>query len=268
MKILWATDIHLNFAGEKELNRFCDEINLADALIISGDITGGRKADLELLSEKISVPIYFVLGNHDYYGCSFSEMNGIVGRLCNKKDNLRWLSRASGGYELLNGVPIVGHEGWYDCHFGMPGRLVLNDFMQIKDFRPLYLTGVESLLFEKFREKAKQAADHFRSALSRVFQQYDKAILVTHVPPFKEAAWHQGQMSDKIWLPYMSSKIAGDALIDIMNSNQDKKLLVLCGHTHSEGQVQMLPNLKVLTGKAVYRFPEISKDLGDLSNVF
>jgi predicted MPP superfamily phosphohydrolase len=42
-----------------------------------------------------------------------------------------------------------------------------------------------------------------------------------------------------------------------MEANLDKELLVLCGHTHGEGEAQILPNLKVLTAGAEYGKPRL-----------
>ena len=37
--------------------------------------------------------------------------------------------------------------------------------------------------------------------------------------------------------------------------------LVLCGHTHGGGEVQVLANLRVVTGPAEYGHPEIQRIL-------
>src|SRR5215213_9460740 len=82
-------------------------------------------------------------------------------------------------------------------------------------------------------------------------------ILATHVPPFREACWHQGKISDGDWLPHFTCKAVGDVLLEIMKENPDHKLTVLCGHTHGGGEAQVLPNLKVLTGAARYGRPAL-----------
>jgi len=46
-----------------------------------------------------------------------------------------------------------------------------------------------------------------------------------------------------------------------MKKHPDKKLTVLCGHTHSPGAAQILPNLEVLTGSAEYGSPTIQQIL-------
>ena len=38
-------------------------------------------------------------------------------------------------------------------------------------------------------------------------------------------------------------------------------MTVLCGHTHSPGEAQVLPNLLVLTGGAEYGRPEVQRVL-------
>lgn len=86
---------------------------------------------------------------------------------------------------------------------------------------------------------------------------FEELILLTHVPPFREAAWHEGKVSNDDWLPFMASKPMGDVLKDALAARPDRKVTVLCGHTHSAGEVEILPNLIVKTGGAEYRNPEL-----------
>ncbi|MCK5515577.1 MAG: hypothetical protein KAI39_01790 [Desulfobulbaceae bacterium] len=44
-----------------------------------------------------------------------------------------------------------------------------------------------------------------------------------------------------------------------MATNTDKQMTVLCGHTHSSGECQILPNLLVKTGGAKYGSPMIQE---------
>jgi len=266
MRVLWATDIHLDCAGPEARKKFYNKVKGAEALIISGDIGNGVKKWFDELSSSLrNTMVYFVLGNHDYYGRGFDEMDGIVKCLCKKKRNLIWLSGLKDKYTTINDIPILGHEGWYDCYYGRTGNVILNDFLSVKDIRLGYLTGVEQVMIDIFREKAEKSARHFEDALNAAFAKHDRAVLVTHVPPFVEAAWHRGRLCESIWQPFMTSKISGDVLIDVMQKNPDKQLLVLCGHTHSCGEAQILPNLRVWTAESAYRFPDIYKDLGDLN---
>ena len=86
-----------------------------------------------------------------------------------------------------------------------------------------------------------------------------KIIVVTHIPPFKEACMHKGKESDDHWLPYFSSKATGDVLTKIAQENPDIEFLVLCGHTHSQANYQPFENLIVKAGKAKYYQPTIQE---------
>lgn len=83
--------------------------------------------------------------------------------------------------------------------------------------------------------------------------------MLNHVPPFKEACWHQGQLSGDDWLPFFSCKAVGDVLQDAMKQHSDVAMTVLCGHTHSAGACQILPNLKVTTGCTEYGAPQVQQ---------
>jgi len=82
--------------------------------------------------------------------------------------------------------------------------------------------------------------------------QYPNVIAVTHVPPFREAAWYQGKPSHDDFLPYFASKVAGEVMVKLMQPHPKSNLLVLCGHTHGGGEIKVLDNLRVLTGEAQY----------------
>jgi hypothetical protein len=107
---------------------------------------------------------------------------------------------------------------------------------------------------------AQEAADYFAAELPAALLRWKRVLLLTHVPPFREAAWHLGRTSDDDWLPFFASRVAGEALTAAMQQRPDRELLVLCGHTHSPGEVAILPNLRVLTGGARYGYPEIQRE--------
>jgi hypothetical protein len=86
-------------------------------------------------------------------------------------------------------------------------------------------------------------------------------FFLTHVPPFREACWHRGKISDDNGLPHFSTKIVGDTLVRIMKKHPDRQLTVLCGHTHSQAEVKMLENLTVFAAQSEYGKPKIQKIL-------
>ena len=86
-----------------------------------------------------------------------------------------------------------------------------------------------------------------------------QVIVLTNIPPYKESCWHQGEISDDDWLPHFSCKAVGDVLRECMLVAIDKQMVVLCGHTHSSGECQIMPNLQVKTGDAKYGSPKIQE---------
>src|SRR5262249_18504561 len=99
--------------------------------------------------------------------------------------------------------------------------------------------------------------DHFRRVLPEALHRCRRVIAMTHVPPFPEACWYQGGVSGDAWLPHFACKAVGDVFVEVMMRHPNQELLVLFVHTHSSGETQILPTLKVLTGGAEYGRPRI-----------
>jgi predicted MPP superfamily phosphohydrolase len=85
MKAAWLTDIHLNFLKPKQLDAFLQNLSreTAGCFLISGDIGEADSVAgyLEQMAAILKRPIYFVLGNHDYYGGSIEEVRARIGAL-------------------------------------------------------------------------------------------------------------------------------------------------------------------------------------------
>jgi predicted MPP superfamily phosphohydrolase len=73
----WLTDIHLNFVSPRKRSQFYSQLReqQLDTLLLGGDI-GEANSVVQLLAEierSLAIPIYFVLGNHDFYHGSIPE---------------------------------------------------------------------------------------------------------------------------------------------------------------------------------------------------
>ena len=154
---------------------------------------------------------------------------------------------------------MIGHDGWGDARLGnVDGSGVqLNDFRLIAELAGLPREG----LLRNLQALGDEAATHFGVVLPEALSIADHIVVVTHVPPFAEAAWHDGRQSEADWLPFFACKAAGDVLQEMMQKHPDKRMTVLCGHTHGGGTAQILPNLVVHTGPARYGHPVIQKVL-------
>ena len=98
-----------------------------------------------------------------------------------------------------------------------------------------------------------------RDVLPGALFRFQHVLLLTHVPPFKEACWHDGNISSDHWLPHFGCKAVGEALVECLRSDPDCQVTVLCVHTHSGGKAQILPNITVNTGGAEYSRPSVQE---------
>ena len=267
MRLAWLTDIHLNFVKRDQQQQFLEKVRKsADAVAVSGDIAESHDIAEKLsdVEEVIQKPIYFVLGNHDFYRDSVAKTRKRITQLASEAKHLRYLT-AMEVVELTPHTAIIGHDGWADGRFGdyQGTEVILNDHLLIAELVPWYKyfrldkIGLSTTL----AALADEAAQHFERVLGEAVKKYANIIAVTHVPPFREAAWYQGKISNDDFLPYFACKVVGDVFQRVMQANPQANLLVLCGHTHGGGEVQVLPNLKVLTGAAEYGQPVIDRVL-------
>lgn len=264
MKLAWLTDIHLNFLDEECRQIFYAEILATgcDAILISGDIAEAPSLCklLNEMSDQVKQPIYFIVGNHDYYRGNIDDVRKELKELSSSNKNLYWLP-ATGLQLISSDTILVGQDGWADGRLGnyQDSPVRLNDSRMIADLFQEKLLGRQQLL-HKMQELADSDAHALRNDLNEaVAQQPQKIIVLTHVPPFREACQHMGQISDDNYLPYFSSKAIGDVLLPIAQDNPSIDFLVFCGHTHSSAIYQPSSNLTVKAGTAEYREPAIQE---------
>lgn len=139
-RIVWITDIHLDFvADSNQIEKFCQsivEVN-PDVVLIGGDIAVAATIEesLLLLAKHLQRPIYFVLGNHDFYKGSIAGVRAKIAQLTRRASQLRWLSN-SGVIELTPQTGLLGHDGWADGRLGnrIRSEVVLNDYWLIQEF--------------------------------------------------------------------------------------------------------------------------------------
>jgi len=262
MRSVWATDIHLNFLGSEERETFFSSIrgHNPDILFITGDIAEAPtlESHLKEMMRSIEKPIYFVLGNHDFFYSSIPQVRSSIEQLCETHQNLTYLSD-NGIVELTKTTALIGHDGWGDGRHGNYARspVRLRDNVLIQELAGL---DYEELIL-KLRQLGEEAASAIQEPLQHALNSYQHLIFLTHVPPFKEACWYQGKIGEDDWLPFFTCKAVGDVLYEVMQEQQKCQLTVLCGHTHHAGVAQILPNLRVLTGSAEYGAPQVQQVL-------
>ncbi len=292
--IRWVTDLHLDHLIENRTTEdsrppddgkvaACDESRImaalremaagpCDLLLVGGDISNSEllSRHLALIGEAFSCPIAFVLGNHDFYHSRIAAVDSEVSEFCAK--NERFLHLGEDVIVPLSGeTALAGHRGWADCRAGA-GResdVILNDILYIHD----YLGGSFSQFLSpndfmgdgmrKSREtfmnqQGDIAAAAVESTLGQAFESYREVLYLMHVPPYMDAAWHEEQPTSHDFLPYFVCISAGIAMEKVMRDHRDKKLTVLCGHTHTARTFRhgKLP-ITVHTGASLYGHPRL-----------
>jgi 3',5'-cyclic AMP phosphodiesterase CpdA len=260
--IAWLTDVHLNFLDRTGREQFAADVALtgADGVVITGDIAeaGSLVPLLEELADAVLRPVWFVLGNHDFYGGSIEAVRASARRLSDEHEWLAWLP-STGVVALSEETALIGVDGWGDARLGnaLGTPVELSDFHHIDELRGLSRAD----RIARLRALGDESAERLRAGLAAALTGARHVVIATHVPPFREACWHEGQVSDDDWLPYFTCDAVGRALREIMAARPERTATVLCGHTHGAGAVDVLPNLRVLTGGAEYGQPVVQRVL-------
>lgn len=265
MKLAWVTDIHLNFLESANRKRFYQDIiaTKSNTVLISGDIAEAPTVSeiLEEMARHIAKPIYFVLGNHDYYQSSVESVRQKVTQLSRESSSVNWLP-VTGVVQLSNDTLLLGEDCWADGRYGnyADSRIMLNDSLIIQELREGNIIGKYQLLNAMQKLADSDAAKLKKNLQLALRQQSPKKIIVlVHVPPFRESCMHEGEVSNDDYLPFFASKITGDVLLGAAKTNPDIDFLILCGHTHSSSYYKPLDNLTVKAGSVEYGKPTVQE---------
>jgi 3',5'-cyclic-AMP phosphodiesterase len=265
-RLAWLTDLHLNFLPYVQVDEFLGRVEslATDAILVTGDISEARELGrmLRHIAEHLQRPVYFVLGNHDFYHGSIREVRATATRACEEAGaagRLRYLTAMPEPVELTPTVGLIGHDGWADARIGDYERslVMMNDYRLIAELAAHGKRDRWPIL----QALGDEAAQHIRDVLPVALVRYQQVLLATHVPPLREACWHDGRPSDDEWAPHFTCKAMGDAILEIMRDFPQRQLTVFCGHTHSPGECRPLPNVQILTGGAKYGGPTVQRVL-------
>lgn len=262
-RMAWLTDLHFERVGSGKKRNFLNQLRKSrfEAAVITGDIgcAASLPGELTTLAETCAPrPVYFVLGNHDYYGSSFSAVERAVAVVCAEYPNLHHLDR-EGIVPLSRAVALIGHGGWADLQAGYGERTVIHspDSEHIADFQgrePKEAT-------EKMRSRARASAAHFRRTLPQALGRFRHVWIATHVPPFHQALFHDGKPCGPLHAPHFGNLTAGRAIVGIARQFYNRRIGVLCGHTHHPATCVIPGGITVRVGGAQRGSPKIEATL-------
>lgn len=197
MKIQFASDLHLEFFRDKRPANGRLTPTDADVLVLAGDIDVGIRGVLFALEYSLmhQVPVIYVLGNHEYYGCVFDELverckSAAAGEELSLAD--RWL--AGGEVHVLerDGVVIgntrfLGATLWTD--FLLQGeehqaRLMMHGLWNISDYRKIMGVNGQHILPEHTLLEHQKSRAWLEAELAKPHQ--GNTVVVTHHSPHPE----------------------------------------------------------------------------------
>ncbi len=272
---LWMCDIHLDLLTPIERQDFLRRLKYfhlfgdadffrADGILAGGDIsTSARMADdlRAVHRDSNCMPVYYVPGNHDYYGGTIQAMRANQVRLHRGRRSHRiYALELSPGIRLgVHGeIGLVGHGCWGDTRAGdywNSGLHGMSDFHEIWDFKNMNLTERKYLLMKL----GDDAAEHLKKGcIALASSNCRHVVVLTHVPPFPDSSLYEGRVYAR-GLPYFSCQAAGKVLVEVARQFPQVRFTALSGHSHEESRLDVLPNLTALVRRAEYYEPSFDR---------
>lgn len=238
-KLVWLSDVHADslrsdlLADVEALRR-----ERPEGILITGDISNAERLNEHLtILSTLGCPVFFVLGNHDYWNGSFAGVIALVRSACSKKTNLVFLDQ-TGLVQLGGDTILIGGQGWGDGQAGLGEQspVTSRDRLLIQEFAD----KPREAYFEMLREMGRASAFHFSKMVMPALNASQHLILATHVPPFAASALREPE-----YLPYYVNVALGEEILRIAHQFPRKRISVYCGHTHRKSIFQPLPNVTV-----------------------
>ena len=243
-ELVWLSDVHADLlqsdllADVEVLRREGPE-----GILITGDIWNAEHLDEHLMVlSTVGCPIFFVLGNHDFWNGSLAGVTALVHSACSKKSNLVFLDQ-SGVVQLGGGTVLIGVQGWGDGQAGLGKKspVTSRDRQLIQEFAD----KPREKYFELLREMGRASAFCFSKMAGPALENSQHLILATHVPPFAASALREPE-----YLPYYVNMALGEEILRIAGQFPRKRISVYCGHTHRKYTYRPLPNVTVHVAEA------------------
>ena len=247
---LFLTDLHLDRTGKEETEDLLNRIRNTESnsVILTGDISDAgsiRRHLSQIASACAPRPLYFVMGNHDYYGGGFREVEAGVHALCESTENLHLMDGTT-VVSLAEGIGMVGHGGWPDARAGdgLETTVENPDRWCIGDFRDL--DHGQTLL--RMRGLGGESAARLRGILPLALKRHRHVVVATHVPPFANAVFHKGKPAGVEYLPHFCNATVGYMMLGLLRAFPHRRVSVLAGHSHGACARMITRNLSVRVG--------------------
>lgn len=244
-----------------------------DGIIITGDISLATSIvnHLEIIDSIVDKPVYFVLGNHDFYKGSFQDTRQEVINCAAASKNLHYMTSKS-FISLTPDTALVGHDGWYDGYHGdaISSPYIMSDWLQIMEYvnagalhkfptqipTQFHVRPNLGIILGLSRQQAMNAAEHVLVNATLAAKTHKSVFIMTHVPPFLDMYTRRPTDGEVSAAPWYTSKFMGDTITAIANLHPTVRFDVFCGHTHAKKDVQVLNNVFGHVGPSAYGSPQ------------
>src|SRR5688500_3859995 len=194
------------------------------------------------MAQHFGVPIYFVLGNHDFYRANIRVVRGDIPRAAKGATYMP----AVPSVQLTDRITMIGVDGWGDARAGdLASTVQLSDWNLIDELKK-HKTDREARI--EHLQRLGAAEGRLLAEKLAAVAGAPELLVLTHVPPFPEACVYDGEQSGPAWLPWFTCTATGAALDAHAQAHPEQAITVLCGHSHGIGVYQRHPNLVVRTG--------------------
>src|SRR5262249_35847749 len=175
-------------------------------IFITGDISNAQRLvyHLSVIERVAQRPVYFVLGNHDYYNGEIEPVRKSMRELTNLSQFLKYLP-LSPYVALTPSTALVGHDCWYDAQLGDPlhSRFLMNDWVMTKDFVQhsggyKFLSKMHDIrdrasLISQFQKLAHEGVQHIHNGIKAAARYHKNIVIMAHYPPFPESHLYNGK---------------------------------------------------------------------------
>lgn len=265
MKPVWISDPHFDHLNKKDPEALLRFRALLDRetithILLGGDIAESRTLDQELrrFRQACGRPIYYVLGNHDYY---FGSIDGVRKQVSSLNiPGVQWLPDA-GIVSLGNDTALIGHGGWGDAHRGdLEDFVILTDYAAISDLahtidrEDFWVHGFKKRerLVSKLQQLGREAAEALSRDLSEAAKYFKRILILTHVTPFEQTCTYKNEPGNDKGFPGFLWDTMGPILVDLALSRPDISISVFSGHTHQQSHGRIAANMNAWSAMAEY----------------
>ncbi|GGI89055.1 metallophosphoesterase family protein [Legionella impletisoli] len=241
MRTLWLTDLHVNRLDEEHYTDLFNRIQAseADGIWITGDI-GDPPLNwifLEDLFCKFTKPIYFVLGNHDYYGLKVDEARQKARNLSYAYPNAHYLTSEAGFVfkeYFITGIGCWGNTG------NIPLRENTWDSDAIYDLLRLNLEQLKTKVNQLGEQDASILLQKCAAGITKTIK---TLVIFTHVPPIEAMQGRNPVRALEENRTVYYSFALSNALKQLLETYPEIDIRVYSGHLHQAQAYQITDRL-------------------------